>query len=123
MEVSRCFALSLAVALPWIAKAANTTAVLTYHNDNTRQGANTNETILTHANVNSNSFGKLFSRTLDGFVYAQPLVMTNVNIPCKGAHNVVYVATEHNSIYVIIADDNSCVNVSPLWVTRDIIHN
>jgi len=79
-------------------------SVLTYHNDNFRTGANTNETILTPANVSSNIFKRLFIRSVDGYVYAQPLVAAGVNIPRFGPRNVVYVATEHDSLYAFDAD-------------------
>ena len=79
-------------------------SVLTYHNDNSRTGANTNETVLTPANVSSNIFKRLFTRGVDGYVYAQPLVAAGVNIPRVGSRNVVYVATEHDSLYAFDAD-------------------
>ena len=77
--------------------------VTTYHNDNARTAQNTQETILTPANVNSGQFGKLFSVAVDGWVYAQPLYLSNINI-AGGTHNVLYVATEHDSLYAIDAD-------------------
>jgi hypothetical protein len=76
----------------------------TSRNDNARDGANTNETLLTPANVGKNSFGHLFSAPVDYVVMAQPLYMPNVNIPGQGAHNVVYVATMADSVYAIDAD-------------------
>jgi PQQ-like domain len=77
---------------------------LTSRNDNARDGANTNETLLTPANVSPNSFGHLFSTPVDYVVMAQPLFMPNVSIPGQGTHNVVYVATAADSVYAIDAD-------------------
>src|SRR5579871_325878 len=77
--------------------------VLTQHNDNSRAGANTLETILTTANVNQSQFGKKFADNVDGQVYAQPLYVSALNI-AGGTHNVVYVCTEHDSVYAFDGD-------------------
>ena len=80
--------------------------------DKLRTGANLSESVLTPANVNSTQFGKLFSYALDGVANASPLYVANVNIPGQGFHNVIYVATEHDSVYAFDADG---LSPNPLW--------
>ncbi len=90
------------------------TSILTWHYDNLRSGANKKEVVLTPANVNSKSFGKLSTKPVDGYIVAQPLYVPNVNVAGQGVHNVVFVATMHDSVYAFDADDT---NTSPLWYT------
>ena len=86
--------------------------VVTWHFDKGRSGLNPNETSLSPGNVNAKTFGKLFSYLTDGYAYAEPLLMSNVTV--NGAkHNVVYVATERDSVYAFDAD--SYGSGTPLW--------
>lgn len=85
--------------------------VYTYHGDAARDGANTHEYALTPANVNTTSFGKLFSCSVDGAVYAQPLWAANINFGGT-QHNVLLIATAHDSVYAFDADTTPC---NTLW--------
>jgi hypothetical protein len=105
----------LALLFIWPAVSPAQVNVTTYHNDNGRTGQNLQETILTTSNVNANNFGKLFSQSVDGFSYSQPLYVSNVNIPNLGTHNVVYVATMNDSVYAFDADTKAGENAQPLW--------
>src|SRR5580700_155598 len=89
-----------------------TAQVTTSQYDNARTGATLNEKILTPQNVNAQRFGKLGAFNVDGPVYAQPLFVPNVEIPGKGKHDVLYVATEHDSVYAFEADHPGSL---PLW--------
>src|ERR1700730_15709493 len=90
---------------------ANLVGVFTQHNDNARTGQNLSETALTPSNVQMSSFGKLFSAPVDGQVYAQPVYVPNVSIAGNGTHNIIYVATEGDSVYAFDADSSSAT----LW--------
>jgi PA14 domain/Chitobiase/beta-hexosaminidase C-terminal domain len=85
--------------------------VQTYHNDMQRDGLNSQETVLTPKNVNSSSFGLLYTLPVDGQIYAQPLVQCNVAVPNQGTHNVVLVCTQNNSVYAF----DTTTQGPPLW--------
>jgi hypothetical protein len=89
------------------------TSVVTQHNDAARTGANLTETILTTTNVNVSEFGKLFERAVDDEIYGQPLYANGVSVPGVGIKNVVYVATNNDSVYAFDADD--VTRTTPLW--------
>jgi hypothetical protein len=91
---------------------ANLVGVFTYHNDNLRTGQNLTESVLTPTNVKAASFGLLFSNPVDGLIYAQPLYVAGLNIGGQ-VRDVVFVATEHDSVYAFDADRPG----PPLWHT------
>lgn len=99
---------SIASIVLWFVAASSIYAVsqnvLTFHYNNARTGTNFSESILTLGNVNSASFGKLFTLAADGLVDAEPLYLSAVPIPGSGTHNLLIVATEHGSVYAFDAD-------------------
>ncbi len=113
MAASQNTRISMAAAfcLLLVELAPAQTNVLTGGYGNSRTNANLQETILSPATVKPGSFGKKFSVTVDGQIYAQPLYVQGVAIPGKGTHNVVYVATMHNTVYAFDADTAGV----PLW--------
>ena len=100
------------LAFLFLAPSLLSAQVTTSQYNNARTGANLNEKILTPANVNTNQFGKLFTFRVDGDVYAQPLYLPNLEIPGKGKLNVLFIATENDSVYAFDADGSSA---APLW--------
>jgi hypothetical protein len=90
------------------------TPVATWHYDDGRTAANTTELLLTPSNVNSQTFGKLFTQPVDGFIVGHPLYLPGISITGQGVRNVVYVATMHDSVYAFDADNP---NSAPLWMT------
>ena len=91
---------------------AQTLRITTSQYDNMRTGANLGETILTPQNANARQFGKIRSLPVDGAVYAQPLYLSQVNVPGKGPLNLLFVATEHDSVYAFDTARNS---PDPVW--------
>src|SRR5689334_9030412 len=90
--------LALGVFAP-IGSATAAVDVVTERYDSARLGANLAETELTTSNVNASSFGKLWSYSVSGSVYAQPLYVHGVAVPGQGTHNVLYVATMNDMLY------------------------
>jgi hypothetical protein len=88
--------------------------IITNRYDNSRTGSNLQESSLTASNIDSTHFGFLYSYTIDGSIYAQPLYVAGLSIPGQGVHNVLFVATMNDKLYAFDADFNS----APLW-SRD----
>ena len=100
------------IATLTVTATSTLTDVLTYHNDIARTGQNLNEMVLTTANVSSSTFGKIGFYPADGLVDAQPLIASAVAVPGQGTHNVLIVASEHDTVYAFDADSGT-----KLWST------
>jgi hypothetical protein len=96
-------------------EVSGVSAMWTWRNNNARSGINDQELALAPSTVSASTFGKLFSCALDGNAYAQPLYVPNLAIPGNGTHNVVFVATENDSVSAFDADTKPCG--PPLWHT------
>jgi len=110
------FSLSLLLlALPVWAQTSTPVIVPTWRYDLTHSGLNSSETLLTPANVNATTFGKLFALPVDGLTYAQPLYVPGLTMSDGLVHNVLFVATSHDSVYAYDADSNGGANANPIW--------
>lgn len=87
----------------------STTDVVTHHNDIARTGQNLTETTLNPSNVTSAKFGKIGFYSVDGLVDAQPLYVSSLAVPGNGTHNLLIVATEHDSVYAFDADSGTVI--------------
>lgn len=102
---------SIALCLLLLAQTHAQVSVTTYHNNNSRTGLNSQETILTPSNVSNHGLHRLFYQWVDANIFAQPLYVPSLAIPGQGTHNVVFVATENDTVYAFDADQN----VPVLW--------
>jgi hypothetical protein len=109
-----CYRALIPLVVLALALLAGAQRVITSQYDNARTGANLNESQLTPRNVNAQQFGKIFTLHVDGDVYTQPLFLGGVEIPGKGRHDVLFIATEHDSVYAFDAYGNPN---TPLWQT------
>jgi hypothetical protein len=94
---------------------SQTADVATWHYDISRSGLNPNETTLTPTNVKSTTFGKVGQFTVDGSIDGQILYLSQLAIPGVGTKNVVYAATENDSVYAIDADSITGTSATVLW--------
>ena len=108
---------SSAASLTVNAPVGSIVDVVTHHYDISRSGANLNETMLTTANVNSTSFGKIAEFSVDGQIDGQILYLSQLAIPGKGSKNVLYFATENDSVYAVDADSIDASSATVLWKT------